>query len=442
MNNLFLKVFVVLLFMLFCFLINLAKSAVITINDAVVAKKAEAGDKKAKKLLKLIEKPTLYTCAVSNVTIFLILLTSAFLSLSFTKWFAEAVTYKLNLTEYYKAILICCVLLFTALLSYLFTVMGKTVPEKIGAVNCDRLAFSLYGFLKIIILISRPFVLLANGTSNIVLRLFGIDPRAGEEQVTEEEIMMMVDAGKEKGVIEQTQRSMINNIFEFDDLIVSEVMTHRTEIVAVDITQSIHDIVKLAIEEGYSRIPVYEEDLDNIKGIVYIKDLLKFVGKNVPNGTISDIMRSVYYVPETKKCDELFEEMSQKHLQMCVIADEYGGTAGIVTVEDLLEAIVGNMQDEYDDEEEEVIKINETTFTLDGTTLVSDTEEILQCQLPEGEYDTVGGMIIAQLGAIPSEGEQPEVQINNLLFKVLNVAERRIDKIRVEKLPVEQEEEE
>ncbi|MEE1186415.1 MAG: hemolysin family protein [Acutalibacteraceae bacterium] len=442
MNNLFLKILVILIFVLICFLINLAKSAVITVNDTAVAKKAESGDKKAKKLLKLIEKPTLYNLAVSNITVLLLLLSSAFLSLSFTKWFAEAFTYKFGLVQYNKIVLILAILLFTFLLAYLLVVLGKTVPEKIGAVNCDKISYSMCGFLKFVIAIIKPFTLLANGTSNIVLRLFGIDPRSGEEQVTEEEIMMMVDAGKEKGVIEQTQRSMINNIFEFDDLIVSEIMTHRTEIEAVEVTQDIQDIVNLAIEKGYSRIPVYEEDLDNIKGIVYIKDLLKFVGKNVPKGTISDIMRNAYYVPETKKCNELFSQMREKRLQMCVVADEYGGTAGIVTVEDLLESIVGNMQDEYDNEDEEVIKINETTFTLDGTMLVSDAEEILQCELPEGEYDTVGGMIISRLGAIPSENEQPEIQIDNLMFKVLSVAERRIDKVRVEKLKPESEQEE
>ncbi|MEG1551054.1 MAG: CBS domain-containing protein, partial [Oscillospiraceae bacterium] len=164
---------------------------------------------------------------------------------------------------------------------------------------------------------------------------------------------MMVDVGQEKGVIEDVQKEMINNIFEFDDIDVADIMTHRTDMACIDIEDPLPDVVKLSMEYGYSRIPVYEEDPDNIVGVIYIKDLLKYIGANLPKTkTSKDVMRKAYYVPETKRCGELFAEMTETHTQMAVVVDEYGGTAGIVTLEDILEAIVGNIQDEYDNEDE------------------------------------------------------------------------------------------
>ena len=315
-------------------------------------------------------------------------------------------------------------------------VLGELVPKRIAMQKYEKISFKVAGILSFVMAIFKPFIKILSVTTNIIVRILGLDPNANEENVTEEEILMLVDAGEEKGVIEESQKEMINNIFEFDDLLASDVMTHRTDIIAVEINDDFSEVISKAMKAGYSRIPVYEEDLDNIKGIIYIKDLLGYVGKSIPKSlTISDIMRTPNFFPETKRCGDLFNEMTEKHLQMVFVCDEYGGISGIVTIEDLLESIVGNMQDEYDNEEEEIEQINDTTYHLDGTSDIEEVEEILGIKFPEGDYDTVGGFIMSELGRIPSEDESPIIEYGGYSFRVDEVDERRIEQITAEKLP-------
>jgi putative hemolysin len=307
----------------------------------------------------------------------------------------------------------------------------------------EKVSFAAVPVLLFVNKVFRPFVKLLSASTNGVVRLFGIDPNEDEEVVTEEEIRMMVDVGQEKGVIEDSQKEMINNIFEFDDMDVADIMTHRTDVDCVDIEDGLAEVVKLSIECGHSRIPVYKEDPDNIIGIVYIKDLLKYVGSNLPKTkTIKDFMREAYYVPQTKICSELLNEMLEKRIQIAVVVDEYGGTAGIVTLEDIIESIVGNIQDEYDNEDEEISQINENTFTVDGVTDIEEVEEQLNVKLPEGDYDTLGGFIISLLGYLPSGEVQDVAEYKNIKFTVLNVEERRIGKVRVEITPLPEDGEE
>ena len=248
---------------------------------------------------------------------------------------------------------------------------------------------------------------------------------------------MMVDVGEEKGVIEESQKEMINNIFDFDDISIEEIMTHRTDIVAAEVTDTVNTVVQMAVGEGLSRIPVYEDDLDNIVGIVYVKDLLPLVGKKVPeNSTVKQYMREAFFVPDSKKCGSLFTEMTEKHIQMAIVVDEYGGTAGLATMEDLIESILGNIQDEYDNEDEDIEQVSENIFTIDGTTDIEEVSEMLGRDIPEGDYDTLGGMIMYYLGRIPSPDEKTTVEVANILFTVESLDERRIDKVRAELLPI------
>lgn len=256
------------------------------------------------------------------------------------------------------------------------------------------------------------------------------------ESSTEEEIKHLVEDDEQVGELEQNQREMINNIFEFDDLNAGDIMTHRTDIDAVDSEGSIEDVVKLAIEHGRSRIPVYNEDLDDICGIIYVKDLLKFVGAKISaDERLSSYIREPLFVPETIPCGKLFAQMTETRIMLAIVVDEYGGTAGLVTMEDVLESIVGNIRDEYDDDEEEsVTKIDDRTFTFDGVTDIDEAEKILGVDFPEGDYDTLAGFVINLLGFLPT-GENCEneaVTYKNLTFTVLEVDERRIEKIRVE----------
>ena len=267
-----------------------------------------------------------------------------------------------------------------------------------------------------------------------IFEKFGNFLKRKAEKVTEEEILSMVNAGEETGVIENDQSKMINNIFEFDDSTVSDLMTHRTDMSAIEKGDSITALRNLAVEEGYSRIPVYEEDVDNIVGIAYIKDLLKYVGRNIPKTlTISKIMRKALFVPETMPCSVLFAKMCDIHTQMAIVVDEYGGTAGLVTMEDLLESIVGNIQDEYDDEDEEIKKIDENSFTVDGTTDIEDVEKLLGFEFPEGDYDTIGGFIISLLGFIPKDDSVSEADYKNFHFTAFDVEDRRIGTVKIEK---------
>lgn len=252
---------------------------------------------------------------------------------------------------------------------------------------------------------------------------------------TEEEIKQLVEGDEEVGELEKNQREMINNIFEFDDLTAGDIMTHRTDIEAVEINDSLSDVVCVAIKAGCSRIPVYKEDLDDICGIIYVKDLLKFVGTKLSDDEkVSDYIRKPLFVPETIPCGKLFAMMGETRIQLAIVVDEYGGTAGLVTMEDILESIVGNICDEYDDEEESVEQIDEKTFTFDGITNIDEVEKILGIKFPEGDYDTLAGFVINLLGFLPT-GENDEAEsvvYENITFTVLEVDERRIEKIKVE----------
>ena len=301
--------------------------------------------------------------------------------------------------------------------------------------KCEAISFKVVGILLFVRAITRPFIKILSVSTNIVVRMLGFDPNADEEVVTEEEIRMLVDAGEEKGVIEESQKEMINNIFDFDDVPVSDVMTHRTEIEAVEITDKIEDVVKLSCENGYSRIPVYEDELDNIRGIIYVKDLLPYVGKNIPNGkTISKFMRDAEFVPESKRCGDLFTEMTEKRVQMMFVSDEYGAVSGLVTIEDLLESIVGNIQDEYD-EESVYIKENGTDeYVIQGMMPLEDLGKKLGIDFEEEPFDTVNGFIISRLEHIPEEGEEFEFEFEGYQFRILEVKDMMIQSVAAQKI--------
>ena len=250
-----------------------------------------------------------------------------------------------------------------------------------------------------------------------------------------------VMGNEQVGQLEKNQREMINNIFEFDDLDAGDIMTHRIDINALDCNLSIEKAVELAIEYGNSRLPVYDEDLDRICGVLYVKDLLKFVGKPISNGEkLLSYTRKPLFVPESMPCGKLFAKMTEARVMLAIVIDEYGGTAGLVTMEDILESIVGNICDEYDgDEEQSITKINDSTFTFDGFADIDDVSKALGIQIPDGDYDTIAGFVITLLGYLPSEDDKKvhTVKYDNLVFTVLDVKDRRIGKIKVEKVEVE-----
>lgn len=420
----------------------MSEIAIISLNDNKLRMMADDGNLKAQKVLKLIESPSAFLSTLQIGVTLAGFLTSASAAQSFSGplsvWFSRLVGWS-TVPSWLAGV---ATVVVTIVISYFSLVLGELAPKRIAMQCSEKVSFKVVGILLFFKAIMKPFVVFLSVSTNLVVKLFGFDPNASQEVITEEEIRMMVDAGEEKGVIEDSQKEMINNIFEFDDIVAADVMTHRSDLECVEISDSIDDILKIAMSEGYSRIPVYEDEVDNIKGIIYVKDLLKYIGKPVPQGfKISRVMREAFFIPESKRCDDLFNEMTEKHLQMVIVSDEYGSTAGIVTIEDLLESIVGNIQDEYDNEEEEIEQINENFFSFDGVTDIEEVNEALEITLPEGEYDTLGGFIMSELGRIPQEDEKPEITACGFRFTVEEMDERRIERISAERLPQEEAEE-
>lgn len=420
-----------------------AEIAVITLNDNKIKKMAEDGNKKAARILRLTENSSRFLSTIQIGVTLAGNLSSASAAQSFAPQLTAAILSAApNLSH--SVVDGVSTFLITLLLSYFSLVLGELVPKKIAMQKAEALAFRFVGILQAIAVVFRPFIALLSVSTNFVMRLLGLNPNDGEQTVTEEEILMMVDAGEEKGVIGENAKDMISNIFDFSDTTVVEVMTHRTDIHAVEDTSSVQDVVHLSMKEGCSRIPVYHEDLDTVVGILYVKDLLRFVVPEAsPNVLITQLMRPAYFIPEGKKCSDLFKEMTERKVQIAIIVDEYGGTEGLITMEDLLESIVGNIQDEYDHEEEEIRKLAENKFTVDGVTPIDEIEDLVGVELPETEYDTIAGLMMERLGRVPSPGEHPSVTIPPLTLTVGTVSDRRITKILIEKkVPVPQPEEE
>ena len=434
----------VLLFVLI--LINaffaMSEIAIISLNDTKIDKLAEEGHKKAKQLQKLTQNSSNFLSTIQIGVTLAGFLTSASAADSFAPIITDAVAHLIPKVPV-SVIETVALILITIVISYFSLVFGELAPKKIGMQKSEKVAYKVVGFLLVFMKVTKPFVKVLALSTNGIVRLFGIDPMADEENVTEEEILMMVDVGEEKGVIENAQAEMINNIFEFDDIDAGDIMTHRVDMTAVEADESISEVIKVAIADGYSRIPVYDDDPDNIIGVVYIKDLLTYIGKELPTEkTIREVMREAYFIPETKKCGELFSEMSEKRVQMAIVVDEYGGTAGLLTLEDIVESIVGNIHDEYDTEEEEIAKINDNTFTVDGTTNLDEIDELIGADIPDGDYDTIAGFIISELGYLPKDGDMDTVELDNLKFTVLAVEDKRIAKVRIDINPREENEDE
>ncbi|MCL2508230.1 MAG: hemolysin family protein [Oscillospiraceae bacterium] len=416
---------------------SMSELAIISLNDTKVERLADEGDKRARRVRRLLSSSSGFLSTIQIGVTLAGFLTSAIASDKFVGMFSARLT-SLKLLDFIpdSVVVAAALIIVTLITSYFTLVLGELVPKKIAMQYPEKISYRVAGILLFFKKMTTPFVKILSLSTNGIVRLFGMDPDAELESVTEEEILMMVDVGEEKGVIEDVQKEMINNIFEFDDISAGDIMTHRTDMVAIDAEDPLEDVVKLSIEEGRSRIPVYEDDPDNIVGIIYIKDLLPYIGQKIPKeNTLKNFMRKAYFVPESKRCGDLFKEMTESHIQIAIVVDEYGGTAGLVTIEDLLESIVGNMQDEYDDEEDEISQINDTTFTVDGTTFIDELDDLVGVTLPEGDFETIGGFVISRLGFLPQDGDMNVVEYENLSFTVMNVEDRRIGKIKVEILP-------
>lgn len=431
--NSFLPILLLIVLIMINALFASSEIAVITLNNNKIQKMAQEGNKKAAKLAKLMANSGRFFSTIQIGVTLAGFLTSASASESFSDSLASFLSFLPFSPSVVKGI---STVLITLVLAYFNLLFGELVPKKIAIQRAEELSFKLVGILSATATVFRPVVSFLTASTNAVLHLLGIDPNTSEQTVTEEEILMMVDAGEEKGVLDEEAKDMISNIFEFNDITADEAMTHRTEVSAVEDTETVQDVVALSMAQGYSRIPVFHEDLDNIVGVIYVKDLLKYVGSRLPQDVkVTDLMRPAYFVPETKPCSELFSEMTAHRVQIAIVVDEYGGTEGIITMEDLLESIVGNIQDEYDHEEEEIQRLGENRFNVDGSTSLDEISDLTGTEFPEGDYDTVAGFLMEKLGRIPRPDEHPRVRMKNLTLTVAQMEDRRIAEILIEKEP-------
>lgn len=320
----------------------------------------------------------------------------------------------------------------TSIIALFTLVLGELVPKRMALWQSDKIALKVAGPINILSKIALPAVRFLTFSTNFVVKLMGGPATVTEEQITEEEIRSMINVGEEKGIFQETETEMINSIFEFDDTVAKEVMTPRTDIVAISSEATREEILDVIVEENFSRIPVYEESIDNIIGILYVKDLFAMIRENSEWGvSLKDIIRPVYFVPEYKKIDELFKEMQKSKTHIAIVIDEYGGTAGLITIEDLLEEIVGNIFDEYDDVVLDYEKIDDNTYIVSGMLDIGEINDILDTQIPEDEFDTVSGMLLSHSGKMPEVGD--EVDMGNIYFRIEEVDDKRISKIRIEK---------
>lgn len=320
-------------------------------------------------------------------------------------------------------------ILIVSCLACLLLVLGRLVPEAVAAAHPERWARRLAWLVYGLELALWPLVHFLVWLSNQLARPFGGMALGGTSLVTEEEIKTLVDVGEEEGVIEEGEKQMIYSIFDFGDTLAREVMVPRIDMLALEVNTPLQTALTAIIEAGHSRVPVYEKTVDHIVGVLYAKDLLAHLRGEGPEPQLRELLRPAYFVPETKKADDLLREMQQRRVHMAIVVDEYGGTAGLVTVEDILEEIVGEIQDEYDAEEPIFEQVGEGEYILDARMDLDDVNSLLGTRLPTGLGDTLGGLIYSGLGKVPSPGEQ--LRVDSLLIEVLTVSGRRIRKVRV-----------
>ena len=414
--------------------------AIVSLNDAKLEKMAQEGNRKAKTLFAMTSQPTTFLSTIQiGVTL------SGFLSSAVAAdTFADYIVYLFrNLSVDLSIVRIISIFVITLLLSFVTLVFGELLPKRIAIRDPEKVAFAVCGSLKFFYSIFKPLVWLVSKTVNAIANAFGVRETDNQSEYTEEEIRILVDAGNEKGLIETERKEMINNVFEFNDRTVGEIMTHRTDMEALELTENLNEVFKAFNESGHSRIPVYDEDIDDIVGMLYVKDLLElFVDeKKREKFSIRNYMREPMFVYENLKCDDLFDEFQKTKVQVAIVLDEYGGTYGIVSMEDLLESIVGDIQDEYDDEEQEFQELNENHFIVDGAAIIDDVAKLIGVELDDSMNDTIGGLVMDKLGYVPEEDEHPSVTIGNAVFTIKSMDERSIDKIDIVITPEEKEEE-
>ena len=404
-----------------------AEMATVSVNKNKINMLAEGGNKNAALIQKLLEEPTKFLSTIQVA----ITLAGFFASGSAATGISAVLGAKLQELGVPYGSKISFVVI-TIVLSYFTLVFGELVPKRIALQKAEAISMFAIKPINFVSKAASPFIKLLTASTNLTLRVIGMNAKDLEAKVSEEEIRSMIEVGQEAGVFNRKEKEMITSIFEFDDKLAKEVMTPRINVYAIDILDPIESYLDEMLEMKYSRIPVYEEDIDNIIGILYIKDfLLEARKKGFENVDIRSILHKPYLVPESKNIDELFKELQQSHIYLAILIDEYGGFSGIVSIEDLVEEIMGDISDEYDDGDPTIQKLDHNTYIIDGLISIDELNNRLDLDISSDNYDTLSGLLVDIIGAIPNEDDNRTIEFDNMVFKLEKIKEKRIEKVKL-----------
>lgn len=407
--------------------------AMVSINKNKINLLAENGNKTAKLIKKVLAEPTNFLSTIQVA----ITLSGFFASASAATGFADILSKRLTVFEisYTKELSIVIV---TIILSYFTLVFGELVPKRIALHKAESISMFAIRPIYIIAKLTFPFIKLLSVSTNLVLRILGFKIDRMEEHVSEEEIKSLLEVGQLHGVFNKTEKDMITSVLSFDNKCAKEVMTPRTDTYMIDINTPLIEYLDELLNKKHSRVPVYDEDIDNIIGVLFIKDfILEARKKGFENVDVRSILRTPYFIPETKKIDVLFKEMQTARIFISIIIDEYGGFSGIVTMEDLIEEIVGSIEEEYENKEPKMTLVGENTYIVDGLFSLDTLNYQLGLDFHSDNYDTISGFIMGELERVPNEKEKIVLQYNNVILKVLSVKDKRIKKVKLILLPKE-----
>lgn len=408
-----------------------AEIAVISFNDAKLEKLAEQGDKRAVRLSKLTSQPARFLATIQVAITLAGFLGSAFAADNFSDLLTKNLS-GLGLPIAKSTLNTISVIIITIILSYFTLIFGELVPKRIAMKKAESMALGISGTVSFISKLFAPIVWLLTVSTNALLRLFGIDPNSEDDEVTEEEIRMMVDVGREKGVIDEEEKEIIQNVFEFDDTTAGEIATHRTDIALLWTDETMEQWAETIHDARHSRYPVCDESVDNVVGVLNAKDYFRLDDKSREN-VMANAVKPAYFVPEGVKADILFRRMKQRKSQFAVVLDEHGGMNGIITINDLVEQLVGELDDVEDDDKtvQEIVKTDSGTWKILGSAGLEDVARALDVTLPVDEYETFGGFVFGYLGTIPADGSRLEIDACGLHIKVLEIREHRMERALV-----------
>jgi len=408
-----------------------AEIAVISMNDVRLQSLAAGGDKKARRLSKITSSPAKFLATIQVAITLSGFLGSAFAADNFAdRLTARLISWGVSIPE--ATLRTLCVILITVILSFFTLVLGELVPKRIAMKKAEPLALGISGLLSFISKIFAPIVWLLSVSTNGILRLLGIDPNDTDETVTEEEIRMMIDAGSEKGTIDEDEKELLQNVFEFDDLTAGEIATHRTDVAILWIEEP-EEWEQTIIDSRHTIFPVCHETADEIIGVVNAKDFFALRGDKT---RLSSIIRKAYLVPESVKADVLFSNLKKRHEQLAIVLDEHGGMEGVVTLTDILECIVGDFDEDTlaeNNGQPDVVQLDENRWQVSGGASIDDVNEKLSLTLDDEDYDTFGGYVLSILGAIPADHSSFTVEDDDLVIRVTSVLEHRIEMTEVTK---------